>query len=106
MIGFASTFILHEKYRVYLAKDSHEALQRLESSSVDLVIADLKLPFTSGVDLISRIRNDGYEGEAILISAYPDQLEGRSLDHLSIAHFFTKPLDLDALNESISCLLN
>lgn len=106
MIRKTFFLILHDKYKVYLAKNSQEALQRLDNSDVDLIIADLKLPHTSGVELISRYRNAGYKGEAILISAYLDQLEEYNLDHLSIAHFFTKPLDLTALDKSISCLLN
>ena len=98
--------ILHDKYRVYLAKDSKEALQRFSPADIDLIIADLKLPYHSGVELIAKFRDAGYSGEAILISAFPDQIDGLDLSHLAIAKFFTKPLDLDALDYSIRHLLN
>ena len=97
--------ILHENYRVYLAKDSREALQRFKKAKIDLIIADLKLPYLNGLEMITRFRESGYRGEVILISAYPDLVKIDELNHLSISHFFVKPLDLDAFNRSIDYLL-
>lgn len=98
--------ILHENYRVYLAKDSREALQRFKNAKIDLIIADLKLPGLNGLEMIKEFRDSGYRGDAILISAYPDLIKLDELSHLSISHFFVKPLDLDAFNRSINHLLS
>jgi len=97
--------ILQNNYRVYLAKDSEEALKYFKKIKVDLIITDLKLPDISGPEMIARFRKSGYTGEVILISAYPDLVELRELKRLSIGHFFVKPLDLKALNQSIDYLL-
>lgn len=98
--------ILHENYRVYLAKDSREALQRFKNAKIDLIIADLKLPGRNGLEMINEFRDSGYRGDAILISAYPDLIDVDELSRLSISHFFIKPLDLDAFNRSINHLLS
>jgi two-component system response regulator (stage 0 sporulation protein F) len=98
--------ILHENYRVYLVKDSREALQRFKNAEIDLIIADLKLPGLNGLEMIKKFRESGYRGDAILISAYPDLVKLDDLSHLSVSHFFVKPLDLDAFNRSIDRLLN
>ncbi len=98
--------ILHENYRVYLAKDSREALKRFKNAKIDLIIADLKLPGRNGLEMISEFRDSGYRGDAILISAYPDLIDVDELSRLSISHFFVKPLDLDAFNRSINHLLS
>ena len=98
--------ILHENYRVYLAKDSREALKRFKNAKIDLIIADLKLPGRNGLEMINEFRKSGYRGDAILISAYPDLIDVDELSRLSISHFFVKPLDLDAFNRSINHLLN
>jgi DNA-binding NtrC family response regulator len=98
--------ILHENYRVYLAKDPKEALSKFMKADIDLIIADLKLPYINGLEMISLFRDSGYKGEAILISAYPDLITSEELERLSIGHFFVKPLDLKALNQSIDHLLN
>lgn len=97
--------ILHEKYRVYLAEDSLEALERFRKTNIDLIIADLKLPSITGLEMIAKFRESGYRGEVILISAFPDLLKIDDLSRLSIGHFFVKPLDLEALNQSINHLL-
>ncbi len=98
--------ILNKNYRVYLAKDSGEALQRFKRAKIDLIIADLKLPHLDGVEMIAKFRELGYRGNVILISAYPDLVKIDELSRLSISHFFVKPLDLDSLNRSIDHLLN
>lgn len=97
--------ILNKEYRVYLAKDSKEALRCYRKVKIDLIIADLKLPDTDGLEMVAKLRKFGYTGEVILISAYPDLINLDELSRLSIKHFFVKPLDLDALNHSINFLL-
>lgn len=98
--------ILSKNYRVYLASDSREALQRFQRAKIDLIIADLKLPYLNGVEMIAKFRESGYRGNVILISAYPDLVNIDELSRLSVSHFFVKPLDLDSLNRSIDQLLN
>jgi len=98
--------ILQKKYRVYLANDSQEALERFKNAEIDLIIADLKLPFLNGIEMIAKFRESGFKGKVIIISAYPDLIKENELSRLSISHFFVKPLDLDALNCSIDYLLN
>jgi len=98
--------ILQKDYRVYLAKDSKEALQRFKRAKIDLIIADYKLPYLNGVEMISKFRELGYRGNVILISAYPDLVNIDELSRLSISHFFVKPLDLDSINISVDRLLN
>ncbi len=100
------SLILNSDYKVYVAKDAEEALERFKRASIDLIIADLKLPHLNGLDMIAKFRESGYKGEVILISAFPDLLDPKDLDRLSIGHFFVKPLELDALNESIHYLLS
>ena len=98
--------ILHKQYRVYLAKDSREELMRFQNRDVDLIITDLRLPSNDGLKMIGQFRESGYKGKVIMISAFPDQLDESSLNHLGIAEFFTKPLDLGALCSTITHLLN
>ena len=47
--------ILHDNYRVYLAKDPKEALHRFKKANVDLIIADLNMPVMGGRELYEKI---------------------------------------------------
>ena len=98
--------ILNQSYRVYLAKDGQEVLERFKKSDVDLIIADYRLPSMDGIELVTALRKAGYRGDVILISAHADMIEPDVLSRLSISHFFAKPLDLAALSRSIDYLLN
>ncbi len=97
--------ILKKDYRVFLAKDSEEALKNFRHAKFDLLIADFRLPRLNGLELVGRFRELGYKGEAILISAHPDMLTIEELSRYSVGYFFVKPLDFKALTRSIEYLL-
>lgn len=97
--------ILNKKYQIFPAKDSREALALFKGTKFDLLIADCKLPYLSGLELVEELRKRGYRGEVILISAFPDLVKGTDLDRLSIGQFFVKPLDLKVFTKLIDWLL-
>jgi len=57
-------------YTVFTASGVEEALRVLESSPIDLVITDYKMPKISGLDLIRHIRENCFETEVIMITGY------------------------------------
>jgi len=97
--------LLVSRYNVYLARDAAEALAEFKKADIDLIIADFRLPGKNGLDLIRDLREAGYEGKAVLISAYLDQIKAEEIQNLKIDYLFTKPLDLKALTGTIDLLL-
>ena len=97
--------LLGKKYRVSSLRDPRQALARIKTSRADLVIADYRLPYFNGMELIKRLRENGFEGEAMLITGHPDDVRIQDMGRLAISHFFVKPLDLNDLNLSIDRLL-
>ncbi len=99
------TLLLGKKYRIVSLKDPRQALSQLKSGRADLVIADYKLPYLNGMELIKKLRENGFEGEAMLITAHPDEVRIQDMSRFAISHFFVKPLDLNDLNLSIDRVL-
>jgi len=99
------SLLLGKKYRVVSLKDPVQALDQLKDGRADLVIADYKLPHFTGMELIKKLREIGYEGEAMLITAHPDEVRIQDMGRYAISHFFVKPLDLNDLNLSIDRVL-
>ena len=97
--------LLGKKYRVTSLKDPRQALSQLKSGRADLVIADYRLPYFNGMELIKKLRENGFEGEAMLITAHPDEVRIEDMGRFAISHFFVKPLDLNDLNLSIDRVL-
>jgi len=58
-------------YQIYTALGVAEAIKILESTTVDLVITDLKMPRVSGFDLIRHVRENLKGTEVMMITGYP-----------------------------------
>ncbi|HDJ23449.1 MAG TPA: response regulator [Candidatus Aminicenantes bacterium] len=97
--------LLHKKFKIYLAKDAREALQRFRRSAIDLIITDVKLPDMTGLEMVAEFRKVGNNVPVVLISAYPDLIKLEELEKLKIGYFFVKPLDLEAITRSINYIL-
>ncbi len=57
-------------YQVYTAPDVAQAIKILETTPVDLVITDLKMPKISGLDLVRHIRENLKDTEVMIITGY------------------------------------
>ena len=62
--------LLMKGYKVYSAPAAMEALAILESTHIDLVITDLKMPGVSGLDLVRHVRENYKNTEIMMITGY------------------------------------
>ncbi len=60
-----------QNYKVYTAPDVSEAIKILNTTPVDLVITDIKMPKQSGHDLIRHINENYKNTEVIVITGFP-----------------------------------
>jgi DNA-binding NtrC family response regulator len=58
-------------YRVFPATGVEEAIKVLNSTIIDLVITDIKMPRLSGFDLIQHVRENFKDIEVVVITGYP-----------------------------------
>lgn len=64
-----------EGYRVFAAGSVAEAIRILDTTTVDLVVTDLKMPKVSGIDLVRHVRENCKDTEVMTITGYPS-IEG------------------------------
>jgi two-component system response regulator HydG len=57
-------------YQVFVASSVADALQVLESTGIDLIITDLKMPRSSGLDLIKHVRENLKDIEIMMMTGY------------------------------------
>lgn len=57
-------------YTIFIAPGVAEAIKILDSTEIDLVITDLKMPRVSGLDLVRHIRENFVNTEVIIITGY------------------------------------
>ncbi len=62
-------------YEVFTAPGVAEALIVIQTTPIDLVITDLKMPKVNGLDLVRHVRDNFKDTEVIMITGYPS-IEG------------------------------
>ena len=99
-------FLNTQGYQAVAAHDGPEALGKFHQIKPDLVLLDLKMPNQNGYDLAMEIKAVS-DCEIIIISGYLQQMQGLECAVAAGVHdFFTKPIDLNSLNQRIKMLLS
>lgn len=90
-----------EGYQVLSCSDGTQALRALGQEQFDLVLADIKMPRLSGIDLLLQVRRLALDTEVILMTAYASvqsavqALRGEAFDYL------IKPFSLGELRQRV-----
>ncbi len=95
----------HSGYSVTIANSADEALQRLESRNIDLVVTDIRLPGLSGIELTKRIPEDHPDVPVIVITGYGDIDTAVEVLKLGASDYILKPFSAAAIQESTRAVL-
>jgi DNA-binding NtrC family response regulator len=83
--------------RVEIASSAEMALRMLETDSFDLVLADIRMPGMSGMELLEIIKQKEPETTVIMMTAYGHIDMAVKAMKSGAYDFITKPFDYDAL---------
>lgn len=92
--------------QVDTAYSGEEALSALASNTYDLIIADVRMPGVSGMELIKGVRYLDAEVPIILMTGYGSASLRREAATLGVNHYVDKPFDIDDLISKVSQLLS
>ena len=92
---------LHDDYEITEAADGHEALKMVTKEHPDLVIMDIKMPGTHGLEAIERIRERNTTVPIVICSAYRLLQDDIIVKTSDVAAFLTKPIDIVDLKTKI-----
>jgi DNA-binding response OmpR family regulator len=96
-----------EGYELLLAGDGKEALELIEIHNPDLVLTDIMMPFVSGLEVISHMRNKlNVETPIIVFSAAGQEEMVLKAFHLGANDFMGKPFSPNELVIRVNRLLN
>ena len=86
---------------VFDASNGLEALEILKSESIDLVLADIKMPFMDGLELSKIIKNDFPKTSVVIISGHDEfQMAQEAILH-GVMDYILKPLGDESLSMRI-----
>lgn len=56
-LNLARTYLINQEYIVETSKDAFQALEKLDQQKFDLLITDINMPYKSGFDFVTELRN-------------------------------------------------
>lgn len=88
-----------EGYDVMTAKDGREALHKLDAFAPDLVLTDIMMPFTSGLELIGIVKSSPQKRHIpiIVLSAIDEESTVMQAFRLGADDFLCKPFNAQEL---------
>lgn len=98
--------LLSEGYEIIRTTDGREALKLAEQENPDLIITDILMPFTSGLELIGIIKSSFTKKIPIIVLSGMDQ-EATVLEAFALGadDFLTKPFNPGELSMRVKRLL-
>ena len=95
-----------EGYAAERAATVKAGLERLDTSAIDLVITDLKLPDGTGLDVIRRIRGTRPELPIIMITSYSSMESAIAALRAGAVDYIIKPFDNDEFVHAVERALH
>ena len=87
-------------YAAVVVHSAEEALKRLETKDIDIVVTDIRLPSMSGIELTKRIQEICPDVPVIVITGYGDIGTAVEVLKLGASDYIVKPFSAAAIQES------
>ena len=89
--------LVHEGFKVKLAKDAGEALEIASQERFDLIISDIRMPGKDGIETIHEIRSAmglNHKSPVVFMTGYADEQAQKRAMELKYVDYLLKPFDL------------
>jgi len=86
---------------VLTAENGKEAIEHLNTSKVDLVLTDLKMPEMDGFELLAYISRYFSNLAVLVMTGFGSSAITTRLEHMGIPNYLDKPINLNALVDRI-----
>ena len=106
-VKFCSTakmILKKEGYEVEIANNGEEALQKFSESRHDIVLLDIIMPLTTGLEVCKQIKSDKNNGRVLVIMMSGNVTEIECSFDYGADDCFLKPVNWDLLIKKIQSL--
>jgi len=100
-----AAYLIRDGYRVFLAGDGQEALDVIDKTQIDMMIADIMMPNMDGITLTNELRTSMYSFPILLITA-KDSIEDKTIGfRAGTDDYMVKPIDFEEMLLRVEALL-
>ena len=100
-----ATALRHDGYEVLLADGGDEAVELARHTPLDLVVTELRMAGTDGLDLLRRLREHQPSVAAVVVTAYGSLESAVEAMRLGAADYVTKPFRIAGLRRVVARVL-
>ena len=90
-------FLKRRNYTVLTANSGLEGMKIIESTSVDLVLSDFRMPDMTGLEVVKAVKDHNPEIPVVVITAFSDTQDAVKVMKEGAFDYLSKPIDLDEL---------
>jgi len=90
-----------EPFEIFASESVAEALRILDAEPIDIVLSDLKMPGTTGLQFLEQVRARRPEAVRLLITGWTEMIPDDGIQALGIRAVITKPWEDHALKETL-----
>ena len=98
-------YLIKDGFNIFHGENGREALDVLDNTKIDLIVADIMMPKMDGYELVKELRDAKYELPILMVTAkdtYPDKKMGFEL---GADDYMTKPIDMEEMVLRVRALL-
>lgn len=106
LLKFLSSYFDKQGYEVIAVSEGREAISQIKENKFDLVITDLNMPFASGIEIISLVRNE-LKQDLPIIMLTSEGIENTELEafKIGVSEFISKPFSPQVLEVRVEKIL-
>ncbi len=94
-------------YSVVFAENGLDALEKLGSNEINLILTDLNMPYTDGMELIKTLRSDPNWANIpiLMVTTENDDVEREKAFSSGVNGYVVKPITGDTIAQNIKSIL-
>lgn len=83
------------------AKNGADTLQKILALQPDIVLMDIRMPRLTGLEVIARAKEEGFDGRFIILSGYSDFSYAQQAVKYGVNFYLTKPVEEEELQDAV-----
>ena len=96
-----SQALTHGGYNVTVARDGADGLAKFDGKRFGMVITDLRMPKTGGMDVLSKVKERSPDTAVVVVTAFGDVEEAVEAMRRGADEFLVKPFPIQKLEEVV-----
>ncbi|MGR3301062.1 MAG: response regulator [Candidatus Scalindua sp.] len=98
--------LVSEGYKVDVARDAFQAMERFKTAPYDLIITDIKMRGMDGIQLIREIKKSDSHLKIVIITAYGSLETVKEAAKLGVVEMISKPFKIQEIKDVLVRMLN